>query len=271
MATTASFLTTCITKLEMLYDDKVLGSATGFFYKLNDDWFIITNWHVLSGRYPSNGQPRHHSSAVPNKCKFYFNTLTDAGLETSFITYELYSQKDGSPQWIQHPTLGQNVDIAALPIHESHRGITKDLLDPDGHDMDMLVDLGAEVFIPGFPLGLAADGVLPLWKRASIASSLEIGNGAHTFFHVDTATREGMSGAPCLVISNWRHYRLDRTTGKVSVVESPIAWRLLGVYSGRLNPSDSFEAQIGKVWRESFINEILIHRAEGSAEITGTP
>lgn len=270
MATTASFLTTCMTKLELFYNDNMLGSATGFFCKRDDDWFIVTNWHVLSGRYPSNGQPRHFSSAVPNKCKFYFNTLTDDGLLSSFVTYELYSPEDGSPLWLQHPTEGQKVDIAAFRIHESHRGMAKDLQAPDGNDVDMLVDLGAEVFIPGFPLGLAADGVLPLWKRASIASSLEVGSGARTFFHVDTATREGMSGAPCLAISNWKHYRLDRSTGKVSVIEKPISWRLLGVYSGRLNPSDSFEAQIGIVWRESFINEILRYGTDGCAEITGT-
>jgi len=112
--------------------------------------------------------------------------------------------------------------------------LAKDLFDSNGHDPDMLIDLGDNLFLPGYPLGLSAGGLLPIWKRASLASSLEFGQGINCFFYVDTATREGMSGAPCLAISNWRHYSLDRATNNVSVVERPLSWRLLGVYSTRV-------------------------------------
>lgn len=129
------------------------------------------------------------------------------------------------------------------------------------------MDLGAEVFIPGYPLGLSSAGLLPIWKRGSIASSLEFGESVTTQFLVDTASREGMSGSPCLALSNWRHYRLDRQTGKMAVIERPLSWRLLGVYSGRINPSDSFEAQLGIVWRETLIPEVLEGNSPGTYEL----
>jgi hypothetical protein len=168
---------------------------------------------------------------------------------------------------LEHPIQGQETDIAALQIDPSHIGTAKDLLDLGGNDPDMFIDLGGDLFLPGYPLGLTAGGSLPLWKRASLASSLEFGEGINRHFFVDTATREGMSGAPCLAISNWRHYSLDRPSGKVHVVERPLSWRLLGVYSGRLNPSDSFEAQIGIVWRETLIDDVVTGNKKGTVQL----
>jgi hypothetical protein len=120
---------------------------------------------------------------------------------------------------LQHPTLGQSVDVAALPLTEQDIPLARDLFDSGGNDPDMFLDLGGEVFLPGFPLGFSANGQMPIWKRASIASSLEFGHSIAEYFFVDTATREGMSGAPCLAISNWHHYAMNRSTGKVRVVE----------------------------------------------------
>lgn len=267
MAATGNFLSTSITKLEMLCRGKLLGSGTGFFYKHDDKWYVITNWHVLSGRNPSTGQPSHFSAAVPDECRFYFASLTDAGVRWEAVTYLLVDQSSGVATWFQHPDEGQSVDIAVLPIKEIHKGKAKDFQDSSGNSPDMFIDLGAEVFLPGYPLGLSANGLMAIWKRASLASSLEFGEGINRYFYVDTATREGMSGAPCLAISNWRHYELDRATNKVRVVERPLSWRLLGVYSGRLNPSDSFEAQIGKIWRENLMFDVLNAQMPAQVEL----
>lgn len=255
MAATGLFLTTTITKLDMLCNGNLLGSATGFFFKLSENWYIVTNWHVFSGRDPRTGQPRHHSGAVPDEFRFYFNEVIGDKLKTSWAGYSLWHED--KPTWLQHGEKGQAIDIAVIKVSKEHIGLAKDLYDPEGARPNMFIDLGAEVFIPGYPLGLAAPAQLALWKRASVASSLELGDDAATYFYVDTATREGMSGAPCIAISNWKHYEMDRSTGHVSVVEKPLSWKLLGVYSGRKNPSDQFEAQIGIVWREHFIVEII--------------
>jgi hypothetical protein len=257
MAAIGHFLTTTISKLDLLCNGKVLGSATGFFLKRGENWYVVTNWHVLSGRDPGNGQPRHSSGAVPDVCRFFTAKFQDDKLAWFPTEYFLGDALSGSANWRQHPAEGQKVDVGILPLGGFDVGLAKDILDPSGHDPDMFVDLGGELFIPGFPFGLSSAGLMPLWKRASLASSLEFGEGIKRFFYVDTATREGMSGAPCLAVSNWRHCRMDRKTSKMTVIEQPLSVRLLGVYSGRRNASDNFEAQIGVVWREGLIYEAI--------------
>lgn len=87
-------------------------------------------------------------------------------------------------------------------------GYAKDLLDEGGHDPRMVVDIGGELLVPGYPLGLPSNGCMAIWKKASLASSLEFGHGIRQFFYVDMATREGMSRAPgspfqCGDITHW--------------------------------------------------------------------
>lgn len=256
MAATANFLAFTFTRLELLAEGKVIGSATGFFIRRREGWAIATNWHVLSGRDPRSGQPRHSSGAVPSICRYYVAERLDH--QILWVPHELplVNFDTGGFTWLQHPRDGQSVDIGVVPLLNPYVGVAKDLLDESGHDENMFVDLGGEVFLPGYPQGLSSGGIA-IWKRGSLASSLEYGEGIDRRFYVDTATREGMSGAPCLAVSNWQHYRLDRITGKVEVIRRPLSWRLLGIYSGRLNPSDSFEAQIGVVWRERLLFEVL--------------
>jgi Trypsin-like peptidase domain len=267
MAATANFLTFTITKLELLYGANHLGNATGFFLKQGHAWFLVTNWHVLAGRDPRTGQPRHPSGAVPDACRFFIGVMQNGTIVWIPTVQPLGDASTHSAIWLQHPVGGQEFDVAALPLALADVGLGKNFLESGGHDPDMFIDLGDDLFLPGFPLGLAANGYMPIWKRASLASSLEFGDGMSRFFYVDTATREGMSGAPCLATSNWRHYALDRSTNKVRVVERPLSWRFLGVYSGRLNPSDSFEAQIGVVWRDVLVVETIAHGVPAGVNI----
>lgn len=264
MATTATFLTHSITKIELLCNGQSIGSGTGFFFRHEKSWYLVTNWHVLSGCDPRTGQPRHRSGAIPDRCRFYFRTRTESEFQWNHAEYPLGDPFGGSANWFQHPIEGQAIDIAALPIAREHLGVAKDLMDPTGLDPDMFMDIGAEVFLPGYPLGVTVAGYMPLWKRASLACSLEFGEAITRKFFVDTASREGMSGAPCLAIANWKYYKLDRNTGKVEVVERPLSWRLLGVYSGRMNASDGFDAQLGIVWREILIPEVIAAGKPGS-------
>lgn len=268
MATTGNFLSPTITRLELVGNSNPLGVATGFFLKYCNEWYLISNWHVFSGRNPTTGQPLDSGFGVPDCLRYtIYGFINETQLKAESIHVELGCADSGTALWYQHPTMGQDIDIGCLPLNDAPIGFAKNLLDPTGHDPDMCIDLGHDLFLPGFPLGFSSYGMMPLWKRASLASSLEFGPGIDTYFYVDTATRSGMSGAPCLAISNWKHYRMDRSTGKVTVVRQPLSHRLLGVYSGRRNASDGFEAQIGVVWRENRIFEILDAKSPASIKL----
>lgn len=267
LAATATYLTPCVTQLVMLRDDIELGRATGFFLKVDGTWFLVSNWHVFSGCRCDTGQPRHLHGAVPNRCIFFQSELFDAGIKWNPISIALGEAIEGGANWFQHPSMGQEIDIAAIPLDADHVGRSKDLLEAGANDPEMFIDLGGDLFLPGYPLGLTGGGQFPIWKRASLASSLEWGPGVNQMFYVDTASREGMSGSPCLAISNWKHYRLDRKTGKMGVIRVPLSWRLMGVYSGRLNAKDDLGAQIGIVWRDHLIIDVVKGRAPGEVKI----
>src|SRR5215213_11021172 len=43
-----------------------LSVATGFFYQYNDRTFLITNYHVVSGRHPDTGSTLHSGGMCPD-------------------------------------------------------------------------------------------------------------------------------------------------------------------------------------------------------------
>jgi hypothetical protein len=257
VAAIANFLQTSITRIELSYGALSLGCETGFFLKMNGDWFLVSNWHVFSGRDANTGQARNKDRIAPDACAFFTFELSNNKLITRQHQRALGDLSTGTATWFQHPSFGQRVDVGALPLENFVPGKAKDLLDPTGHDDSMWIDLGGELFLPGYPLGLAAPGGMAIWKRASLATSTEFGEGMDRFVLVDTASREGMSGAPCLALANWQYYALDRATGKMNVKNRPLSCRLLGVYSGRLNARDDLGAQLGVVWRENLIFETI--------------
>lgn len=263
MLTTAEFHAGTVTKLELLCANAVIGTATGFFLRHGAQWSLVTNWHVLSGRDPNTGQSHRADGAVPDSCRFYSCFFLDRKLVWRPNLISLIDQSNGEPNWMQHPR-GQDIDIASISVDVECIGLAKDLLDPTGHRPNMWMSPGMDVLLPGYPLGLTSNGLMPIWKRGSIASSLQFGHSVDQYFFVDTATRSGMSGAPCIAAAGPTFYELSPETSKMVRVDLPACWRFLGVYSGRKNSSDSFEAQVGVVWRENLALDVLTSGVPGS-------
>ena len=117
----------------------------------------------------------------------------------------------------------------------------------------MPIDIGDDVFVLGYPKGIDGGGEFPVWKKASIATEPEIARAGPRHMLVDTATRQGMSGAPVIKVLG----AAIRTPGARSR-------RFLGGYSGRLGPSE-VEAQLGKVWDAPLIDAIIRHGVGGTS------
>ncbi len=81
-------------------------------------------------------------------------------------------------------------------------------------------------------------------------------NGRPSFL-IDTATREGMSGSPVVHVD--RSAALEFS----GVVKPGRTIRFVGVYSGRHIGKKEIEAQLGVVWRQEVINDILVARQLG--------
>src|ERR1700722_10525352 len=114
---------------------------------------------------------------------------------------------------------------------------------------DMLIAVGIEAFILGYPFGIGVS-TLPVWKRASIASEPYVFAKGHPYFFVDTASREGMSGSP-VILRTWGGYETPEG-GRITTSGS--ATRLIGIYSGRIGGKDGMPAAAGGGWDAGLVS-----------------
>ena len=138
----------------------------------------------------------------------------------------LYEPDGQALRWLEHPQ-GRAVDVVAVPLRlPSHCRIFP--LDLALADADLEVKVAMAVSIVGYPKGLTAGGVLPIWKTGHLASepdlNYEYGRPA---FLIDATTRIGMSGSP-VVLRVYRHMthegvslRIDHTNGLGSWASTP--------------------------------------------------
>lgn len=244
--------------LELLSNGQKNGTASGFFYTRNEKRYLVSNWHVLSGRNPIDGQPINKNGAIPDQIVFPIHSKDKPGQWRNSGIINL-GNITGNPTWLQHPN-GQNIDVAVLPIPDIPEDcITYDAVRPD-ETSDMAFMVGMDVFIVGFPLGLTKQGIFPVWKRGSIASEPDFLVDDLPLFLVDTATRKGMSGSPVYV----------RTYGNVFFESGDVTMcpgtftRFLGIYSGRYGADDEFAAQLGRVWNKAILDELIDKCLRGS-------
>jgi hypothetical protein len=155
--------------------------------------YLITNWHVLSGRDAKTRQPLHPSAAIPNFLRVAHHVSGKTG-QWMFFPHPLY-REDGSSVWLQHPR-GSEIDVAALPMSERPDWSQSYPLDfAELARTDMLLYPSLPVSIVGFPFGLRLNGLFPLWKTGHIAPQTDLlTGGTLPCYLIDATTREGMSG-----------------------------------------------------------------------------
>jgi hypothetical protein len=258
----ADTLTLVALYIRMLVGSQCLGTATAFLWRDAGRPFLISNWHNFSGRHPipdENGvkQPKSKGTGgIPDRVEVQLAKRALASsvgkpLKGETIPWDTFLfpliDDAGEPLYLEHP-LGSNVDIAALPV-QLHPQVVPFFLNEYAFD-DIPLHPGQDVFIIGYPLGLIPGTPLPIWKRGSIASEPLVPIDGLKKVFVDTASRPGMSGS--FVIA--RHSGIFTPPGKTTVFGT--ARQLLGIYSGRLAPSET-KAQLGIVWRKEEITRTV--------------
>src|SRR5688572_27098665 len=69
-----NYLTYTSLFLESMFGDRQLGIATGFVWEHQDSYFLVTNWHVITGLHPQTGQPLSESGATPDVLRIWIHT-----------------------------------------------------------------------------------------------------------------------------------------------------------------------------------------------------
>ena len=264
---------------------RVLSSASAFFFETDGKWFIITNWHVVSGRHFLNRQPLVDPFIEPFSltAKLSSYAVGDRERNTFGIAphhIPLYSGEQ--PVWFEHPEFSAFCDVVAIPMarpascpefmHNAANRISED---------NIPVEPGCTVFVIGFPHALSVGFGLPLWKSGYVASEphydvdlagklsdyggLTGGTRIPAFF-IDAQTRAGMSGSP--VFARYHGPWHMRDPYRKVDLDEPGFWQrddvalwgsqgtqFVGCYSGRAGANES-EAALGLCWRTDVIEAI---------------
>lgn len=244
-------------RIRTYFNDIELSSATGFLFEGNRYCHLITNHHVVSGLHNETKQTLHSQGAVPNRLEGEFPVLIQEmdgdRSEFSLVAFQRsLLREDGTSDWHEHPVYRDSIDIVSVPIckrSEVNAWSVNKLLDrqPDfGRAFEL--SPGQDGFILGFPAGIQIAERLPIWKRFTIASEPSFLIDSLPKFYVDTATRQGMSGAPAIC----------QISG--SFPAEGLIWarkrKFVGVYSGRVGDGE-FQSQLGIIWRASLVDELV--------------
>lgn len=235
--------------LELFFDDKYLSSGTGFVIVYESKNYLITNWHILSGRDPKTQSPLSDMADIPNKVRVWHHSSKRWG---SWVSKDYALEKNGSKTWMERAISGEKVDIAALLIPSS-KDITIYPLDLNLSKTDLLITPSEPVSIIGFPYGQYSAGRLPIWKTGFIASEVELPYDGKPIFLIDASTKPGMSGSPVLA----KRDGFFRTSSG-SKIGGEAAIKFLGVYSGRVSDDELITlSNLGQVWKPQMINLVI--------------
>jgi Trypsin-like peptidase domain len=192
-------------RLQLFYRNSELGVGTGFFYEFNGQLYLITNWHIVSGRNFQTLKCIAAKGGLPDRLKFTVGCRGHIGewMEIDCMLYEdaVANEQPGKPTWLEHAVHGHNIDVVAIPITlpEDAEVLTVGYVNTLP---TMSLKVSREVFVLGYPKGISGGGLFPIWKKASIATEPAIQLDCLPKILVDTATRKGMSGAPVVAIAD---------------------------------------------------------------------
>lgn len=263
--------------IEMMRNDKKIGDGTGFiFYHLvHETHFLITNYHVLTARIPTD--PARLLEGYPDSPdELRWSALRKDNKEAFLGGVDLLSEN--GINWIEHEDRAKGVDIVALKIifDDDTLVMSQEKL---GLVDDIALEVGAELFIVGFPFGLGVGDFFPLWKKGTIASEPLIKPNGLSRFYIDATTMPGMSGSPVFAMEERRcidlkgesaaafhQYEAGEATAldlfdrlEVASLEKSYSkkyFRLVGIYSGRLVDGKK-DPSIGIVWNYELIEQMF--------------
>ncbi|WP_417803665.1 hypothetical protein [Thalassospira lucentensis] len=274
-----------VVHLTMRFEKTTLAIGTGFFYERDGKFFIVTAWHNLTGMHVENLTKMNKHCAIPNNVVAHVPVILPFG--ATRIPLVLNLTEESRSTFYVHPKGWPRADIAVIPF-DPH-GVHSMEVTPPGHkptiqNMNLsnpgnqelpleiysiqkysnvpaniaqkwlnTAQVSEELFIPGYPKNITDYYGQPVWKRSTIASSLQIGWNRQSKFLVDSASHSGMSGAPVLLFNPNGNIVIGSST---YVIGGPVSI-LAGVYTGRIGVTQESDPQIGIVWHTSVIDEII--------------
>ncbi len=253
--------------IEIFRDDAPLANGTGFFVHRNYPDVkiaLFTARHNFTAKDHFTKKPVGQM-CIPNRIRVWIPT--GEHLEWKSIDKPIRSQGDETQLWHEHPTAGENIDVAALEMSLAELESGKlarfshfywELAEPGDY-----FDVGRPIHIVGFPLKISRQ-YHAIWTTGFIASEPRIDYqlpdpiGMSPCFLVSCRTWSGQSGSPVVHSPSAYAIRMESGWGMIANSQAPLPH----MYTGRLNPSqdgtsDKFSSDLGIVWKSSALQEIF--------------
>ena len=232
--------------LEMRFNGQPLGIGTGFVLESASGPVLITNRHNVTGRNNQTGKVLLDSGAVPNEVLILHNRAARLGSWVPCV--ERLLDSGGSPLWCEHPTYGADVDFVALSLTQ----LDEVQMFPYAlsGSPDIAYGPADVVSVVGFPFGLTSGGAVAVWATGFVASEPEMDYDSLPLFLIDCRGRPGQSGSAVIAFRGGGIVNLQDGN---SVMYGHAVWKLLGIYSGRIND----QSDLGMVWKTKAIVELV--------------
>nr|WP_315245771.1 trypsin-like peptidase domain-containing protein [uncultured Flavobacterium sp.] len=231
--------------IEIFKDSTFLGSATGFVIKSKTRNYLVTNYHVVTNKSPTNNQWLDPKLPIaPNKLKIVHNANI---LGNYVISTENLFDKKGKQLWYDNKIKNEMVDVIELPLTDTVKAKIYPVNYKTSSYDNVKITPSERVFILGFPKGIKSAPFFPVWKSGLLASEPDFDQEGKPIVWVDALTYKGMSGAPV-------YFKTDDTVefknGKHGFVQGSQA-KFMGVFS------HSYEFIYGALWKASFLENIF--------------
>lgn len=246
---------TC-TPIGLLSNDggtRIISTGSGFFWRAASKAFMVTNWHVLSGRNVFSGELLSSTGYIPKEIQIFGVSIQRTGRDVQMVrTAKNLTLSDEFLEAVaQAPSRGFPHDVVAIELPSEllfGKGEVEESAVRGGRyascfinevaTSDITISVGDDCFILGYPPNHRVGGFMPpLWRHATVASEPLIGVGGLPVFYVDGQTSKAMSGSPIVARMGAEH-------------------RLIGVYGGRVTGEEDVPA-IGIGWYQSLIPRAL--------------
>lgn len=136
--------------VEMFFNDKKLSNATCFFTKRRGRRYLISNWHVVSGKDADTLECLDATSAaIPNKLHIYLPTNENDScfFDNTFVELDLYNAED-EKVWYELKKNDQMVDIAVIPLENKVEKFILDIEDAEEpFNEDVKLNIADNIYI----------------------------------------------------------------------------------------------------------------------------
>ena len=237
--------------IRMYYGETLLASGTCFFVMTADGPVLVTNRHNFTGRDNITDKPLGKECGIPDHAVVTLHGPQEVHYHIDLVGHECPE----APSWVEHPTLGAEADIVALPVKEMANiigeinSVSLEGVSSQGNWHRW--DVGSELQVIGYPFGQIARP-FPIWSKGFIASEPDVDVAGLPIFLIDCRSRPGQSGSP--VWARFRKGEVVTHKGQDHQARDTVNY-FLGVYSGRLRG----DSDLGLVWKRSCIDELVNH------------